>query len=166
MVPQASKIDIEKKGKKKYINVNILFSVTTYTQSPIMRTSLIRIDAEFLGKFKHRALGSSNLKFIHSEKATKFCKIFTLLLTVCTVVKSWFLGKNWLYNNVFLSTAEQATIEDEFGAKDFRNQMELRTDHESRPLWIAPNGHIFLETFSPVYRHAHDFLIAIGIVHK
>ena len=27
-------------------------------------------------------------KFIYSEKATKFCKIFTLLLTVCTVVKS------------------------------------------------------------------------------
>ena len=51
--------------------------------------------------------------------------------------------------------AEQATMEDEFGAKDFRNQMELRTDHESRPLWIAPNGHIFLETFSPVYRQSH-----------
>ena len=28
------------------------------------------------------------LKFIYSEKATKFCEIFTLLLTVCTVVKS------------------------------------------------------------------------------
>lgn len=27
---------------------------------------------------------------------------------------------------------------------------------------MAPNGHIFLETFSPVYRHAHDFLIAIS----
>ena len=40
--------------------------------------------------------------------------------------------------------------------------MELRPDHESRPLWVAPNGHIFLETFSPVYRHAHDFLIAIS----
>lgn len=26
----------------------------------------------------------------------------------------------------------------------------------------APNGHIFLESFSPVYRHAHDFLIAIA----
>ena len=26
------------------------------------------------------------LKFIYSEKATKFCEIFTLLLTVCTVV--------------------------------------------------------------------------------
>ena len=28
------------------------------------------------------------LKFIYSEKAAKFCKIFPLLLTVCTVVKS------------------------------------------------------------------------------
>ena len=28
------------------------------------------------------------LKFIYSEKATKFCEIFALLLTVCTVVKS------------------------------------------------------------------------------
>ena len=52
--------------------------------------------------------------------------------------------------------------EDEFGAKDFRSQMELRPDHSSRPLWVAPNGHIFLEAFSPVYKHAHDFLIAIS----
>jgi hypothetical protein len=28
------------------------------------------------------------LKFIYSEKATKFCEIFPLFLTVCTVVKS------------------------------------------------------------------------------
>ena len=27
-------------------------------------------------------------KFIYSEKAPKLCEIFTLLLTVCTVVKS------------------------------------------------------------------------------
>merc|ERR1712223_997625 len=58
--------------------------------------------------------------------------------------------------------AEQAAVEDELGAKDFRSQMELRPDHESRPLWVAPNGHIFLESFSPVYKHAHDFLIAIA----
>ena len=31
---------------------------------------------------------SRSLKFIYSEKATKFCEIFTLLLIVCTVVKS------------------------------------------------------------------------------
>ena len=28
------------------------------------------------------------VKFIYSEKATKFCEIFLLLLIVCTVVKS------------------------------------------------------------------------------
>ena len=54
------------------------------------------------------------------------------------------------------------STEDEYGAKDFRAEMEMRSDHESRPLWVAPNGHIFLETFSPVYKHAHDFLIAIA----
>ncbi len=58
--------------------------------------------------------------------------------------------------------AEVETPEDEFGAKDFRSQMQLRQDHGCRPLWVAPNGHVFLETFSPVYRHAHDFLIAIS----
>lgn len=52
--------------------------------------------------------------------------------------------------------------EDEFGAKDFREQMNLKPDHSVRPLWVAPNGHIFLESFSPVYKHAHDFLIAIA----
>ena len=28
------------------------------------------------------------VKIIYSEKATKFCEMFTLILTVCTVVKS------------------------------------------------------------------------------
>jgi DNA excision repair protein ERCC-3 len=40
--------------------------------------------------------------------------------------------------------------------------MNLKTDHASRPLWVAPDGHIFLESYSPVYRHAHDFMIAIA----
>jgi len=52
--------------------------------------------------------------------------------------------------------------EDEFGAKDYRKIIELKADHSSRPLWVAPDGHIFLESFSPVYKHAHDFLIAIS----
>ncbi|KAK3758633.1 hypothetical protein RRG08_019543 [Elysia crispata] len=56
----------------------------------------------------------------------------------------------------------EAAPEDEFGAQDYRKTLELKGDHTSRPLWVAPNGHIFLESFSPVYRHAHDFLIAIS----
>uniref|UniRef100_A0A915AQ27 General transcription and DNA repair factor IIH helicase/translocase subunit XPB n=3 Tax=Parascaris univalens TaxID=6257 RepID=A0A915AQ27_PARUN len=51
---------------------------------------------------------------------------------------------------------------DDFGAKDYRHEMKLKSDHASRPLWVAPDGHIFLESFSPVYKHAHDFLIAIS----
>ncbi len=58
--------------------------------------------------------------------------------------------------------SESAAAEDDFGAKDYRREMRLRADHASRPLWVAPNGHVFLETFSPVYKHAHDFLIAIA----
>ncbi|CAJ0575554.1 unnamed protein product, partial [Mesorhabditis spiculigera] len=50
----------------------------------------------------------------------------------------------------------------EFGGKDYRKEMPLKDDHASRPLWVSPDGHIFLESFSPVYKHAHDFLIAIA----
>lgn len=57
---------------------------------------------------------------------------------------------------------DEGVLEDEYGAKDYRSQMELKLDHGARPLWVAPNGHIFLESFSPVYKHAHDFLIAIS----
>jgi len=31
-----------------------------------------------------------------------------------------------------------------------------------RPLWVCPDGRIFLETYSPVYKQASDFLIAIA----
>ena len=37
---------------------------------------------------KYAYSGIMEAKFIYSEKATKFCEIFTLLLIVCTVVKS------------------------------------------------------------------------------
>jgi len=39
---------------------------------------------------------------------------------------------------------EEVAPEDEFGAKDYRSSLELKNDHNKRPLWIAPNGHIFL----------------------
>lgn len=57
---------------------------------------------------------------------------------------------------------EQTTPKDQYGAFDFRTQLELRDDHSCRPLWVAPNGHIFLESYSPVYIHAKDFLITIA----
>lgn len=54
------------------------------------------------------------------------------------------------------------------------SHMELKADHEQRPLWIweskiarGPNGNeeaylIILEAFSPMYKVATDFLIAIA----
>lgn len=60
------------------------------------------------------------------------------------------------------ATVTDQANEDEFGAKDYRKLIDLKADHSSRPLWVAPDGHIFLESFSPVYKHAHDFLIAIS----
>ncbi|KYO18238.1 general transcription and DNA repair factor IIH helicase subunit XPB isoform X2 [Alligator mississippiensis] len=57
---------------------------------------------------------------------------------------------------------EEAVVKDEYGAKDYRLQMLLKGDHGSRPLWVAPDGHIFLEAFSPVYKYAQDFLVAIA----
>lgn len=55
-------------------------------------------------------------------------------------------------------------LEDDFGTKDFRSETHLKADHDSRPLWVASDGHIYLEAFSPVYKHAHDFLIAVAEV--
>ncbi|KAG9477554.1 hypothetical protein GDO78_002770 [Eleutherodactylus coqui] len=57
---------------------------------------------------------------------------------------------------------ETGTKLDEYNAKDYRSQMPLKGDHGSRPLWVAPDGHIFLEAFSPVYKYAQDFLVAIS----
>ncbi|KAG2599934.1 general transcription and DNA repair factor IIH helicase subunit XPB1-like [Panicum virgatum] len=45
--------------------------------------------------------------------------------------------------------------------RDF-TKLELKPDHASRPLWACADGRIFLETFSPLYKQAYDFLIAIA----
>ncbi|KAH9402726.1 TFIIH basal transcription factor complex helicase XPB subunit [Tyrophagus putrescentiae] len=54
------------------------------------------------------------------------------------------------------------SAEDEYGAKDYTKELVLRDDHAVRPLWVAPDGNIFLETFSPLYKQAQDFLITIA----
>ena len=42
------------------------------------------------------------------------------------------------------------------------SDLQLKPDHANRPLWVCPDGRIFLETFSPVYKQAYDFLIAVS----
>jgi len=41
-------------------------------------------------------------------------------------------------------------------------RLPLRPSHERRPLWVCPNRHVFLESWSPVYKQACDFMIAIS----
>lgn len=45
---------------------------------------------------------------------------------------------------------------------DYSQQIRLKNDHEKRPIWIAPDHRLFLESFSPIYKEATDFLIAIA----
>ena len=47
-----------------------------YTQSLIIRTDPIRLGAEFWGKFKTRALGSSNLRTTSKNLRTTRVQIF------------------------------------------------------------------------------------------
>ncbi|XP_072995058.1 general transcription and DNA repair factor IIH helicase/translocase subunit XPB1-like [Typha latifolia] len=51
--------------------------------------------------------------------------------------------------------------EKEAKKRDF-TKLELKPDHANRPLWACADGRIFLETFSPLYKQAYDFLIAIA----
>ncbi|KAD0105140.1 hypothetical protein E3N88_44778 [Mikania micrantha] len=46
--------------------------------------------------------------------------------------------------------------------EDDYTKLELKPDHANRPLWACADGRIFLETFSPLYKQAYDFLIAIA----
>uniref|UniRef100_A0AAV1T4K8 DNA 3'-5' helicase n=1 Tax=Peronospora matthiolae TaxID=2874970 RepID=A0AAV1T4K8_9STRA len=47
------------------------------------------------------------------------------------------------------------------GYYDF-STLELKPDHDARPVWVCPNGRLFLEAFSPIYKQAYDFLVAIA----
>lgn len=39
---------------------------------------------------------------------------------------------------------------------------DLKVDHQNRPLWVAEDGQILLEAFSPVFHPAQDFLTTIA----
>ncbi|XP_042455667.1 general transcription and DNA repair factor IIH helicase subunit XPB1-like isoform X1 [Zingiber officinale] len=58
-------------------------------------------------------------------------------------------------------TRDGVKSEREIKKRDF-TQLELKPDHVNRPLWACADGRIILETFSPLYKQAYDFLIAIA----
>ncbi|CAI5457744.1 unnamed protein product [Closterium sp. Yama58-4] len=60
-----------------------------------------------------------------------------------------------------ISAAGEGTSEEGHALRDF-SKMQLKEDHSQRPMWVCPDGRIILETYSPLYKHAYDFLIAIA----
>jgi hypothetical protein len=44
---------------------------------------------------------------------------------------------------------------------DFR-ALGVKPDHAKLPLWVCPNGQVFLEEYSPSYKQARDFLVQIA----
>ena len=68
------------------INMYSLVSVLLQKKFNILKEKYVLLFVKIEQK-QHRA-SINQIKFIYSEKATKFCEIFPLLLTVCTVVKS------------------------------------------------------------------------------
>ncbi|XP_075518031.1 general transcription and DNA repair factor IIH helicase/translocase subunit XPB1 [Primulina tabacum] len=64
-------------------------------------------------------------------------------------------------NSHFHEDIDEDLRDGEGKKRDF-SKLELKPDHENRPLWACADGRIFLETFSPLYKQAYDFLIAIA----
>ncbi|CAD5231159.1 unnamed protein product [Bursaphelenchus okinawaensis] len=52
-------------------------------------------------------------------------------------------------------------MRDRYGAKDFTH-LKMHDDHERRPMWIGEDCMIYLESFSPMYKAAHDFLVTVA----
>ncbi|KAI3387181.1 hypothetical protein SNEBB_005214 [Seison nebaliae] len=46
--------------------------------------------------------------------------------------------------------------------RDYRLAMMMKPDFQQRPIMISPDGRIYLESFSPLYDQAQDFLVAIA----
>jgi DNA excision repair protein ERCC-3 len=54
-----------------------------------------------------------------------------------------------------IESEDQGALEDEYGAKDFRSQMVLKSDHESRPLWVVSCCEFFF-AFCNVLMNLHE----------
>lgn len=67
-----------------------------------------------------------------------------------------------------LPRAAQEAVDDaaggdeEVGALRDYCGLKLRPDHATRPVWVCDDMRIILETFSPIYKQAYDFLVAIA----
>ena len=62
-----------------------------------------------------------------------------------------------------LSRADRLTASLLKGSADgVYEDLQLKVDHQQRPIWVLPSGEIYLEAHSKFYRQAYDFLVAIA----
>ena len=61
-----------------------------------------------------------------------------------------------------ISDRKRPTTTSSHHTLDFRPKMELKKDHENRPLWITPQGGVFQETFTTMQKEESDFLSSIA----
>jgi len=59
-----------------------------------------------------------------------------------------------------MSCGVEDTVED--GEMRDYSMLTLRPDHDMRPVWVSGDKRILLETFSPIYKQAYDFLVTIA----
>ncbi|EAN32430.1 DNA repair helicase rad25 family protein [Theileria parva strain Muguga] len=45
--------------------------------------------------------------------------------------------------------------------RDYSN-LKLKNNHSARPLWVCPDGYLYLELFTPVSKQALDFIVTIA----
>jgi DNA excision repair protein ERCC-3 len=59
---------------------------------------------------------------------------------------------------------DEFDLDDDAASGDMRDfsSLKLKPDHETRPVWVSADRRILLETFSPIYKQAYDFLVAIA----
>jgi DNA excision repair protein ERCC-3 len=59
-------------------------------------------------------------------------------------------------------SGHRSVIDELFSPEYDFSSTPLRPDAARRPAWVMPDGHVILETFSPLYKAATDFLVAIA----
>ena len=70
-------------------------------------------------------------------------------------------ARNPDFARVQLRKEQDEDDEEEVGIRDF-SSLPLKPDHAQRPLWVCPDGAVFLEASSSLYAAAYDFLVAVA----
>lgn len=59
-------------------------------------------------------------------------------------------------------STNSALTDDIVPFQDYSKTLKLKSDHDKRPIWVTKDNLIILEAFSPIYKQAYDFVVAIA----